>query len=726
MVYVELLKVTEDLLLDVLDQLGVIPDLLEPGLQISPITIAIDLQVQLDVVVLCAEAEPMDGKIGTSCERTPARDRALSAQFPGHRVKTHKNVNVCGSIYHRPRSPLEARDPPVLTDLVEVAAYVYCADQAVTRGGDGVVAHGRDWRRSFSFHIPVRAMDVWSSEAVRTVLRDTLGFLSDDEYEFHFYGYKNPVPMQSYLELAPGAEGINEIDEVLPFSGGADSMGGAAAEAVRDGRRIVLVSHRANPKISSKQKLLVEDLRARCAGNKPIHIPVWVQKGLALDREYTQRTRSFLYAALAAVVALAFGRRRIRFYENGVVSLNLPISEQVIGARATRTTHPQVLSGYASLFGQLTDGAFEVENRFLWLTKSEVVDLIGDVGCAEFIKHSVSCTHTRDMTQMFTHCGVCSQCVNRNREQLAEYLKARRKSPAGAWNSRQKRISAACSTTRTLRGATSTRVRACWAPKNSGPASTGMPGCGSLRPLTPRRSSRRSGWSSRKAQIEVDYLARVHEVKMRLFDLETSRMVLEEEANMNRLGYRADEIKARIAELTQQRDEIRQVNQEATDAAVDAARQNAANRTAAMVRDHNRQLFDTSKRQAEGVFDALLTKSQSIWSAIGNSLKTALLTAIKDVVTSRVAAMLMQLFTGQKVSFASGGSGGGGVLGGIGGMLGVGAVPVFGGGGGPIPGGSAGGWGTPRSSPAVVLRARPVLAVASADGERWRQVTRTG
>ena len=208
----------------------------------------------------------------------------------------------------------------------------------------------------------------------------------------------------------------------------------------------------------------------------------------------------------------------------------------------------------------------------------------------------------------------------------------------------------------------------------------------------------------RKAAIEVDYLERVHEIKMRLFDLETSRMVLEEEANLKRLGYRADEIKARIGELSQQREDIRQANQEGTDAAIDAARQNAANRTAGMIRDHNRQVFDSFKRQAEGVFDALLTKSQSIWSAIGNSFKTALLTAIKDVVSSRVAAMLMQLFTGQKVSFASGGSGGG-VLGGIGGMLGVGAIPVFGaggggfGGGGPIPGGAAGGWGTPPFIP---------------------------
>ena len=158
---------------------------------------------------------------------------------------------------------LAAELPHVLTDLVEVATYIYCADQAVTRGGDGVVAFGRDWRRRFSFHIPVRALDVWSSDAVRTVLRDTLGFLSDDDYEFHFYGNKNPVPMQTYLELVPGSEGINEIDEVLPFSGGADSTSGAVLEAVRDRRRVVLVSHRANPKISSKQKLVVEDLRGR-------------------------------------------------------------------------------------------------------------------------------------------------------------------------------------------------------------------------------------------------------------------------------------------------------------------------------------------------------------------------------------------------------------------------------------------------------------------------------
>jgi hypothetical protein len=193
----------------------------------------------------------------------------------------------------------------------------------------------------------------------------------------------------------------------------------------------------------------------------------------------------------------------------------------------------------------------------------------------------------------------------------------------------------------------------------------------------------------RKMEIEVAYLERVSEIKLRLFDLETSRMVLDEEVSLKRLGYRADEIQARIAVLTQQREGIRQQQQEGTDAAIQAARENAAIRQANLIRDHNRQIFDSLKQQAGGVFDALLSKSQSVWSAIGNSLKTAILTAIKDIVTSRVAAMLMQLFTGQRVSFASQTSSGG-IFRGLGGLLSIGAAPAFGSTGSGAGGTSAG------------------------------------
>lgn len=146
---------------------------------------------------------------------------------------------------------------------------------------------------------------------------------------------------------------------------------------------------------------------------------MWINKDSVLSREVTQRTRSFLYASLAAIIARIFNLARIRFYENGVVSINLPISDQVIGARATRTTHPRVLNGFADLFSEVFEKDFQVENPFLWKTKAEVVRAIIEAGCRHLIRHSVSCTHVRDMTTLETHCGLCSQCVDRRFATLA-------------------------------------------------------------------------------------------------------------------------------------------------------------------------------------------------------------------------------------------------------------------------------------------------------------------
>lgn len=89
-----------------------------------------------------------------------------------------------------------------------------------------------------------------------------------------------------------------------------------------------------------------------------------------------------------------------------------------------------------------------------------------------------------------------------------------------------------------------------------------------------------------------------------------------------------------------------------------------------------------------------MNKSQSVWTAIGNSLKTALLKAIKDVVTPRVAAMLMGLLVpAANVPLQQDGMGTGGIPGKLGGIPGVGAVPVFAGGapGGAGSGAAAGG-----------------------------------
>src|SRR5690606_31332249 len=61
----------------------------------------------------------------------------------------------------------------------------------------------------------------------------------------------------------------------------------------------------------------------------------------------------------------------------------------------------------------IADHPFTVENPFLWKTKGEVVSLIAKSGCPELIGSSISCTHTWEMTKEHSHCGTCSQCVDR-------------------------------------------------------------------------------------------------------------------------------------------------------------------------------------------------------------------------------------------------------------------------------------------------------------------------
>jgi hypothetical protein len=203
------------------------------------------------------------------------------------------------------------------------------------------------------------------------------------------------------------------------FSGGIDSLGGAVQEAVIDKRKVILVNHQSTGKLVRRHNHLLGMLVEKANDCRPLHLSVLINKAKKLGREYTQRTRSFLYAALGGTIATMIGLSRLRFYENGIVSLNLPPSPQVIGARATRTTHPQVLNGFAQLFTLLAGKTFTVENPFLSRTKTEIVRLIGDAGCGPLLKYATSCTHTWEITRQHTHCGTCSQCIDRRFAVLA-------------------------------------------------------------------------------------------------------------------------------------------------------------------------------------------------------------------------------------------------------------------------------------------------------------------
>ena len=314
---------------------------------------------------------------------------------------------------------LLANAQDVLADLLEVASYVYAADSAISRGGKTDRQMGTRWRRKFRFEIPVRLPRLWSSDPVLSALVETLGFLSDDSYEFEFRAIIDTPTMEEYFEFKESAETAFTPDDVILFSGGLDSLSGTVKELVRHGKRVALVSHCSANKIAGAQKRLVADLRSRFGANRVFHVPVWVKLDGSLGREPTHRTRSFLFAALGVVTARMFGRDSIRFFENGVVSLNLPPVAQVVGARATRTTHPQTLAGFQRLFSAVLERDFGVDNPFTWMTKTEVIERIAANDCGALIRDTRSCIRVRDMTTLHPHCGQCSQCIDRRFAVLA-------------------------------------------------------------------------------------------------------------------------------------------------------------------------------------------------------------------------------------------------------------------------------------------------------------------
>ncbi|ANA33346.1 hypothetical protein C6T69_00250 [Burkholderia multivorans] len=303
--------------------------------------------------------------------------------------------------------------PTKFHDLLEIAAYVYSADQVILRGADDVDSFGDGWRRDLHFVVPVRNPDFWNGEEVKNALTSTLGFLSDDNYAFSFVKLEQDHSFQDYLEFNDAQTLYGKPDQVVMFSGGLDSLAGALDEVLGQRRRVVLVTHKATPKLNTRHKTLQDLLAQKAGDNAPHQISVRVHKKKPLNREYTQRSRSFLFVSIGATIAKMLGLSSVRFYENGVISLNLPVCAQVVGGRATRTTHPKVMKGFQDIITLVAEAPFTVENPYIWKTKAEVVEQIVKLGCADLIKHSMTCTHTWEMTNQHTHCGLCSQCIDR-------------------------------------------------------------------------------------------------------------------------------------------------------------------------------------------------------------------------------------------------------------------------------------------------------------------------
>lgn len=296
-------------------------------------------------------------------------------------------------------------------DLLEIAATVFAADGSLTRGGPTRPNMGAGWRRRLRFSIPVSDPGHWSRPDIRRALEEAVAFLTEDDASFSFTQKPVEPEAEPFLDLDPTGR-LFEADRIVMFSGGLDSFAGALETLAQTDEKIVLVTHRSAQKAIPRQVELGRYFETHYRG-RFLHLHVLARRRFDGARDTTQRSRSFLFAALGQAVARAFSARQVSFFENGVISHNLPLGRQIVGTMATRTTHPQSLRLLNDLCALALEDCVAIDNPYQWLTKTEVVRRIAENGGQGQIMRAVSCTSIRRQDSVRTHCGACSQCLDR-------------------------------------------------------------------------------------------------------------------------------------------------------------------------------------------------------------------------------------------------------------------------------------------------------------------------
>jgi len=305
-------------------------------------------------------------------------------------------------------------------DLLAIAAYAFGADQQVRRGGLAD-AYGDDWRRSFTLVVPVSDPRFWSTPDVSSRLTATLLFASEDRWTFRF------VPARRLEEHAiplgvDANELLREPDVVCLLSGGLDSLCSVVDQFALRKRKPLLVGHSPAFHIGARQRALRNSLKEHFHGWHFPYVSGAVHRMGSDAPETSQRTRSFLYATLGAVVASALRLHDVQLADNGVVSLNLPLNDQVIGAMATRSTHPKFLRLFNALLQVVFPGGPQVSNPLWNHTRREALGLLQEADAVPLLEGTNSCAHPHGRPAMQPFCGVCSQCVDRRFATIAAGL----------------------------------------------------------------------------------------------------------------------------------------------------------------------------------------------------------------------------------------------------------------------------------------------------------------
>ncbi len=301
-------------------------------------------------------------------------------------------ATVLQSIRHHKFNPA-----PRAWDFTSIALAVVTADLAGHRdtSSDG-------WAREFELYITVADQAFWSSQA--SLLEELLRFLTTDRWRLHFLG-SGVLPNPDREPTRP------ECECVVLLSGGLDSLVGAI-DLAAVGKRPFAVSQSVR---GDEQK---QDDFAAAIGSGLQHIRLNHNADVpAPEAVPSQRARSIIFLAFGVMVATATAQyhagEALTLYlcENGLISVNPPLTSIRLGSLSTRTSHPFFIEKVQ----QVLDNAglrVTLQNPYQFKTKGEMLVECRDQKLLTANAHlSTNCGRFKRFN--YRHCGRCVPCLIR-------------------------------------------------------------------------------------------------------------------------------------------------------------------------------------------------------------------------------------------------------------------------------------------------------------------------
>lgn len=296
-------------------------------------------------------------------------------------------------------------------DLLNAAIAAYTADVRVPRriAFDG-------WTRDLVLHLPVRSAG-WSEGS--EVLTKLLRFLTGDHWVVRTR--RAPSSYRPSQGRVP-RRGARELDAktVCLFSGGLDSYVGAV-DLLDAGERVILVGHHSagGGATSTSQKDALAVLRREYPEQRSPLLQFWISppKGEERTSEITTRGRSILFLGLGAAVADGLRAERLVVPENGLISLNVSLTNSRLGSLSTRTTHPYTMELFRELLTTIDVGV-GVELPYRFHTKGEMLNGYSNNRLVrQGLDATMSCSHPGAARfagrSPNVHCGYCVPCLIR-------------------------------------------------------------------------------------------------------------------------------------------------------------------------------------------------------------------------------------------------------------------------------------------------------------------------